>query len=295
MKKLNYQFILLFTLLIAITITAQDFRRYGVKSGIIEYKLSGDASGTTTTTWDDWGRKEIQLQDTKTTILGMTTEESKTTLMLGTDVYTWKKDENQIHKTKNPIADILGKEDYNEKDLEGFSEKSLKSLGYKKTGEESIDGKQCDVYEGIAGKLWIWKKNKLALKVDVSLLGMSIITEATKINLDVSVDASLFELPKGMEIVKGQDITKQQVEQSKAVQNVLKDFIKNSSTAKNESLSNDSNKTVKESDDNFTEELVEEAKDAAVEGAKEGTKEVVKEEAKKEVKKKVKSLLKSLF
>ena len=298
MKKTNYHLLLLFTLLLVTTITAQKFRKYGIKSGTIEYKLSGDAVGSSITKWDDWGRKEIQIQDTKTTVWGMTNEEHKTTLMLGTDMYIWKKGENQIQKTKSPIAKILGKENYDENDIESFSKKSLESLGYKKTGEESFDGKECEVYDGIGGKLWIWKKNKIAIKVDVNILGIKMISEATKIDLNANVSSSLFEIPNGMEIVEIESMnynSPNSKAQDESVQKAVKDLLGGLSQKGNDA-SKDRKDTVKNaSDDNFTDELLEETKDAAVEGAKEGAKETAKEEAKKEVKKKVKSLLKSLF
>ncbi len=298
MKKLNYQYTLLFTLLFIATISAQEFRKYGIKSGFIEYKLSGDASGTTTATWDDWGRKELQTSNSKTSIMGITNEENKTTLMLGTDMYSWVKGKNTIQKSKNPIADILGKEDYDENDLESFSKKSLKSLGYKKTGEETIDGKNCDVYEGMAGKMWLWKDNQIALKVDISLLGMSMISEVINMDLNKSVDASLFEIPKGMEIVEGENVNYNHADSDaelKVINSMVKDLLKGGSSGKKDSSKTNKN----ESDENFTEELLEETKDAAVEGVKEGAKEtakdVAKEEAKKATKKTVKSILNSIF
>jgi len=299
MKILNYQILLLFTLLFITTISAQEFRKYGNKSGMVEYKLSGDASGSSQTYWDDWGRKEVQIQNTKTTVWGMTTVEDKTTLMLGSDIYTWKKGETQIQKSVNPVARVWEEKNYDEKDIDSFSKKSLESLGYKKTGEETFDGKDCDVYDGLGGKLWIWKKNKIAVKFNVNILGINIVSEASKIKLDESIDASLFEIPKEMEIVSVKSTNDQDSAEYENVQNKIKNIFKNNSSKGKDVSATDKDSVSAKSDENFTEELIETGKDAAVEGAKEGAKETVKEtakeEAKKATKKTVKGLLKSLW
>ena len=304
MKKLNYFVLILFVLQFIATTNAQDFRKYRTKSGHVEYKLSGNATGTNSIYWDDWGRKEVQIQKSKTTVFGMTNEEDKTTLMLGTDVYSWKKGDSRIQKTVNPMAKLWEEKHYTEKDIEKFSKESLESLGFKKTGEETIDGKDCEVYEGVGGKLWIWKGNQIAIKTNVKILGINIVSDATKIELNKSVDASLFEVPKDMEVVTVENMNNEDPTESKDVKSAFKNLFKGNSSAANNGNENSSSTTVSKSDSsksdgNFTDELINETKEAAVEGAKEGvketTKETAKDEAKKATKKSVKKLFKSIF
>ena len=295
MKKFNYFFLILFTLQFAITITAQDFRKYSKKSGHVEYKLSGDATGTNSIYWDDWGRKEVQIQKSKTTVWGMTNEEDKTTLMLGSEVYSWKEGENRIRKSENPMAKLWEEKHYTEKDIEKFSKESLETLGFKKTGEENLDGKNCEVYEGVGGKLWIWKENQIAIKTNVKILGINIASEATKIELDKSIDASLFEIPKNMEIVTVETTNNDKTPDSQDVQKVIKNIFKgNSGNVENNSTKEKVGDSTK-SDENFTEEVINSTKEAAVEGAKEGVKETAKETAKDEAKKATKKTIKKLF
>jgi len=294
MKKFNYFFLLLFTLQFTLTMYAQDFRKYAKKSGHVEYKLSGDATGTNIVYWDDWGRKEIQIQDSKTTVWGMTNEENKTTLMLGTVIYTWKKGDNEIQKSENPMAKIWKDKNYTEKDIDKFSKQTLETGGFKKTGEEIVDGKICEVYEGLGGKLWIWKNNQVAIKTNIKLLGINIISEATKIDLNANVPASVFELPKDMEIVEVKN-NNQQANEPQDVQSALKNLLKGNSESSNKNVTATKNDSSKKSDENFTDEVVKETKDAAVEGAKEGVKETAKETAKEEAKKATKKTIKKLF
>jgi len=297
MIKKNYQSVLLFTVAFFVTVSAQNFKKYSKKSGHVEYKLSGDASGTTVTYWDDWGRKEVQIEDSKTTIFGMTNEQNKTTLMLGSELYTWKKGDNQIQKSVNPIAKTWEENNYTEKDIDKISKEMLEKGGFKKTGEETVDGKNCEIYEGVAGKLWIWKDNQVAIKTNMKLLGININSEATKIDLDASVPASVFELPKGMEIVEVQNANEQQTEKPQDVQSAIKNLLKGNSgnDNQNKNVTETTKKVSKDSSGSFTDEVVKETKDAAVEGAKEGVKETAKETAKEEAKKATKKTIKKLF
>ena len=291
MKKLNYFFPVLFVLLFTITANAQEFKKYRAKSGHVEYKLSGDATGTSSVYWDDWGRKEVQIQKSKTTVWGMTNEENKTTLMIGENIYTWKEGDNQIQKSVNPVVEMWKEKNYTEKDIEKFGKESLESLGFKKTGEENLDGKDCEIYEGVGGKLWIWKNNQIAIKTIVKILGIDIVFDATKIELNKSVDASLFEIPENMEVVTVENNTNENSTES--VKNAFKNIMggKSSNTNENNVSKNDSSK----SDGNFKDELIKDTKDAAKEGVKEGVKEVAKEETKKATKKATKKTVKKLL
>ena len=179
---------------------AEEFKKYKNKSGKIEYKLSGNAEGKTVTYWDDYGYKEVQITKTKTKIWGMTTEENKTVLALGAEVYEWKEDDDKVFKSESPLLEMWEDENYNQKDVENQSLEIMESMGFEKTGEEKIIGKLCDVYEGI-GKTWVWKKVGVALKTDVNVLGIKIVSEATEIKLNFKVDKNLFKYPKDRTLV----------------------------------------------------------------------------------------------
>jgi len=179
---------------------AEKFKKYKAKSGKIEYKLSGNAEGKSVTYWDEYGYKEVQISKTTTKVWGMTTEENKTVLTIGTDVWEWKEDDDKVSHITSPMAEIWEEENYDDKDMEELGKEMMDAMGFEKTGEEKFDGKLCDVYEGM-GKIWIWKKHGIALKNDVKILGIQIISEATDININAKIDKKLFKYPKDRTIV----------------------------------------------------------------------------------------------
>ncbi len=294
MKKF-LKFLILSFLLFTIVTEAQNYKKYAPKSGYMEYTLSGNATGTSKIYWDDWGRKELHVDDTKTTVFGMTNEEHKRTLMLGTDVYTWKENSKQIQKSENPVARVWKDNNYDENDIDTFSKKTLESSGFKKNGEETINGRACDVYEGVAGKVWISQKEKIGVKSNIKILGIDVISEATKIELNKSISSSLFEIPKGMEIVTVEQANSGQANNQEDIKNQIKNIFKSNSSNKGTVSKTETKDTTKKSDKSFTDELIDSGKEAAVEGAKEGAKETVKETAKDEAKKATKKTIKKLF
>lgn len=46
-------------------ITTVKFKRYGIKSGIVEYESTGSVTGTTILYFDDWGNKEAKFEKTE--------------------------------------------------------------------------------------------------------------------------------------------------------------------------------------------------------------------------------------
>lgn len=199
-KSVKTYLVIALIMLIAGSSFAGEYKKYQVKSGKVVYKMSGNAEGETITYWDDYGYKEVQFSKTKTKIWGMTNEENKTVLTLGSEVYTWKEGDDKVYKAANPAAEIWEEENYDEKDVEEFSFKAMESLGFKKTGEEKLDGKLCDVYEGM-GKIWIWKKNGIGIKTDLTVMGIHIISDLVDMELDIKVDKKLFKYPENLTIV----------------------------------------------------------------------------------------------
>lgn len=296
LKKIKVIMLMLVLLSLISNIYAEKFKRYKLKSGKIEYKLSGNSKGRTITSWDDYGYKEVQITETITKVWGMTTEEMKTILIIGSDVFEWKADDDKIYKTENPVSEIWEENEYDEKDIEEFSKETMNALGYEKVEDEKFDGKECEVWKGLGGKVWIWKKYQLPLKTDVKILGIQIISEAVDIKLDKKVEKSLFKYPKDRTVV----IVENDEEDGEIDPNAIKNAF-NLSKESNDNKKSKKSKKLKEveeseqSDGDFKKEITEIAKESAEEGVKEGAKEVTKEEAKKASKKATKKLLKSLF
>ncbi len=180
------------------TINSQTVKRYSFKSGKIEYKYEGNTKGKAVLYWDDYGNKELSINETETTMFGFTQKSNQYKLTLNEFIYTWEKDKKKGSKTENSFFNAT-KENPNV-DWEKLAEETLESAGYKKSGTETILGKTCVIWKGI-GSISVWKF--LPLKTEVNILGTKVLQVASKIETDISIPSSTFNIPKG---VKFQDV-----------------------------------------------------------------------------------------
>lgn len=79
-----------------------------------------------------------------------------------------------------------------------------KDMNIKKVGTETVLGKTCDKYtidykkQQMKGYYLVW--NGIALKTELTMMGMKTVVEVTKINENASIPADKFEIPKGIKI-----------------------------------------------------------------------------------------------
>lgn len=198
--------ILLTFAVIALTVfssNAQQYRKYPFKSGKIEYALEGSVKGTEILYWDDYGYKEVSIENSESKMFGQTSVTKSTTVTIGTEIYEWSDEDNNVYKTSNPIAETWEEGNYDEDDVEDFSIKLITDLGFEKIGTESILGKSCDVYKGI-GKVWVWKG--LSLKTEVKFLGTNSVIVAKSVDTNIRVSSSLFKIPEDREVIENGNI-----------------------------------------------------------------------------------------
>ena len=73
----------------------------------------------------------------------------------------------------------------------------------KLVGQETVDGKVCDVYEYMtsagATKSWIWREKGFPLKSEVTMAQCKVTTEFKNVSFD-PVSDSLFQLPSGVQV-----------------------------------------------------------------------------------------------
>ena len=173
-----------------------DLRYYKAKSGIIEYKLSGNTKGKETLYFDDHGRMEARYTEAETSMLGMTSKQNSLTIRVDTILYSI--DLNEMTGTKMTVSfDPSKMSKAEQKEWEEWGKEMMEDLGFEKVGEGKILGKNCEIWEGMGTKVWVWES--LTLKSEVSLMG-EWINEATDINLNVKVDKDKFKIPEGVEI-----------------------------------------------------------------------------------------------
>ena len=79
-----------------------------------------------------------------------------------------------------------------------------KEMNIKKVGTQSFLGKTCDKYtidfkkQQMKGSYLVW--NGIALKTEMTVMGMKTTIEATKIEENPTIPADKFEVPKGIKI-----------------------------------------------------------------------------------------------
>jgi hypothetical protein len=195
-KKMKRNTLIVIALLFAFASFAQqgNYNKYPFKTAIVEYKISGNTNGTKTTYIDQHGLKEASYTQSKTKMMGMETIENTASILIADKVYSIDFEKNTATTLKNPYLEMFANADG---DYIKLGEQALTSLGYRKTGQGTVLGKSCDIWEGM-NKAWVWKG--LMLKVETKLMGMAFTEEATSVKIDVSVPASKFDIPDNIKV-----------------------------------------------------------------------------------------------
>ncbi len=207
MKKLN----ILFSFIIILTScngnSQNKLKRYDVKSGIVQYKVTTSGKtfgstingvGTESLYFKDWGGVELVEEESTQTTVTKIFGRGKTTT---TNTHTVKK----LDKGESYLADFNKKTTIATRDLAmdmmkesntdaGEAGKSmLESMGGKKTGNEIFMGYNCEVWSIMGGKQWLYKG--VVLKLEMKTLGIKTVKEATSAKVNISVSDSKFKLP----------------------------------------------------------------------------------------------------
>lgn len=176
-------------------------KRYAIKSGIIEYKLSGSQTGTKILYFDNWGLKQAEYTKSEISVAGFSKKTNLLNLIDGDYSYTIDLDKNTGTKIKNPILkELQVLED--QQSFSEFGEQLLLKSGAVKTGEEKFLSRDCDVYEIKAAgtKLWVW--NWITLKSESKLGGVTINSTATSLTENSQIPTDKFSLPENVVITE---------------------------------------------------------------------------------------------
>lgn len=207
-------------------------KRYDVKSGIVSYQttISGKVMGSTvkgsgasSLYFKNWGglelREEESNQITTVSIMGHTnTEKTHSHVMNKLDngeSYLADFEKKQITVRRDPMMDIINQSGSNASDV---GKKMLESMGGKMIGQEKFMGYNCEIWEIMGGKQWVYKG--VMLKIDMSVMGIRTVTEAISAKFDVSVADKYFELPD-FPVSKDQDFLNNQDFQAEMQQDMV--------------------------------------------------------------------------
>jgi hypothetical protein len=172
-------------------------KRYSIKSGRIEYEISGSQVGTKSLYFDKWGMRQAEYTRSVISVGGFTKLLNLANIIDGDFQYIINMDQKSGTKTKNPILKQIEELKY-EKNYNEFGEQMLLKLGAEKIGNDKFMGKDCAVYEmkSTGTKMWIW--NWLTLKSETNSGGISINLKAVKIEEGGRIPGDKFAVPEGV-------------------------------------------------------------------------------------------------
>jgi hypothetical protein len=164
---------------------------FSFKSGIVEYKYSGDKTGKSIQYIDDYGMK--------TAMYSEITQEGETTrswvVAYGDYQYMWDPDQpDEGMKMKNPLLSWIN--EASKGDMESFTVATYEKMGMVRNGTEIFLGKECTVIKGDMGKVLIWKG--IMMLMDFKMGAYVSKQEATSVKTNVPVDAKYFAIPKNI-------------------------------------------------------------------------------------------------
>ncbi len=192
MKKTH--FLLTIFLILCCTIYSQKgLKQYGIKSGIVEYKLEGTTTGTQKIYFDEYGNKSAAYSNTTTNGI-----QNKGWVITHNDMqYMYDREtSNKGTKMKNPLLKYFSECE----DIELCVKKQLNDMGYQKEGEKTFLGKNCQIWKSKMGEMLVWKG--IMLRNEMEVLGKKSIHEAISINVNVNIPESKFEIPKDIEFAE---------------------------------------------------------------------------------------------
>lgn len=174
-------------------------RRYGIKSAIVEYDISGSQEGTRRLYFDNWGLRQAEYSNTTITI----GQFSKTANIVNINDGDWQyvinldskagtKSQSQLNELKTQLQ---GEQYFNE-----LGEQIILKMGGQKVGEEEYMGKDCDIYEfrNLGMKAWYW--NWILVKSETRSGQINIDVIARNIQENVRIPEDKFRVPADISI-----------------------------------------------------------------------------------------------
>jgi hypothetical protein len=162
---------------------------YSFRSGIVEYKYSGDKTGKSIQYIDDHGMKTAMYSEI--TQDGETTE--SWVVADGDYQYMWDPSQpDQGMKMQNPLLSWI--KEASKGDMESFTIAAYEKMGMVKNGMETFLGRECTVIKGDMGKVLIWKG--IIMLMDFKMGAYISKQEATSVKTNIPVDGKFFIIPK---------------------------------------------------------------------------------------------------
>lgn len=198
--------ILFFLICICFRLTAQEdnsqslledsLKKYPIYNAIIEYEVTGDATGSATRTFTKHGWQELFSSSITINKYGTTTVTDDVTTILGDYTYTIKNKRSKGTKNKDArMSELLSYKSARE-----TIDAIMTSEGGTKAGQDTILNKNCVKWvfkSGVIKEIYEWEG--IPLKIRKQLPGIAYEITATELNMEVPIDENLFSLPENTE------------------------------------------------------------------------------------------------
>jgi len=174
-------------------------KRYGVRSGIIDYVVSGDEPTYLKLYFDEWGLKSAQHSIVQKPIIGIENiltiqkKEQIVKIDLGKRIATKNEDPGFLQVFRDYLAS--GKETMNEFELSAAEAQFV--------GQENVAGLDCEVWEDRRNGIKIWYWNWVPLKIVQDRPTGRTVSVATAVQEDVAVSQDIFNIPSDIQFVEG--------------------------------------------------------------------------------------------
>jgi hypothetical protein len=161
-----------------------EVKLHPIEKYTIAYEFEGMQSGSSTQYNRDWGHLRAEVQDTTTSMMGVTIANKQRMIVKDAEIITIDLKTNTATTTKNPMYDRLVAS-LRDRNLtsEQLGEEMLRAMGGAPTGESgSFAGESCDWWavQQVGQRLCI-TDDALTLRMEMNLGGMKMVQTATAV------------------------------------------------------------------------------------------------------------------
>jgi len=183
-----------------------DANRYLVKSGYIEYELTGSTKGLKKIWWDNYGDKEhIEIKSSsEVKLFGMVQKEEEHSIHITNGYIYWHIDLLEgtgIKGTEEYYEPVDFTENMTDEEKKQFEENILTAFGGERLPPEKFLGYTCEVLQVMGAKSWIYKG--IILKTTANLMGVEINETTVKFDENMKILDSKFIPPADIEFSEG--------------------------------------------------------------------------------------------
>jgi hypothetical protein len=180
--------------------TPPKVKLYSVPAVRIEFDYAGGATGTKTLLIANYGmyeREENNFSMSGTENKMLSIRNDSVSYMIDLKTKEGRSTPSEMSQLES-MMHMNGKQQY-----ASANEFLINNMGAKKTGKETVAGKECDVYEidaGMQAKIKVYMWSGIVLKSEGDMGAHKIIWSAKKVDTDVTPTIEDFSVPKDVKI-----------------------------------------------------------------------------------------------